>query len=311
MLVASIDIGSNAARLLICNAFRDQNEPSTYRIVQSVRVPIRLGDYVFIDKFIPQNKENELLLSMKAFALLMEIYKVEQYRACATASLREAQNREKILEDILRTTGLNIEVIDGIEEANLIVKANEHLFKNPDQKTVLVDVGGGSTEISLMMGSKRLISKSFALGTVRILDNQDDEKTWESLHLWIKNELKPHKPDHIIGTGGNINKIFKLLEVNDSKFADLKELSLLYSNMSQLSLKERISRYQLNTDRADVILPAMHIFLTVMNASKIQKIRTSNMGLKEGIVVDLLQKIDASTPANEKKYRFNKMVGAF
>ena len=287
-MYASIDIGSNAARLLIAS-FQIKDESRPFKIVQYVRVPTRLGDHVFVNKHIPTYKEELLISVMEAFSLLMQAYKVEGYRACATSALREADNGKNIVENVRKVTGIKIDIIDGKEEAELIRKAQEFTIEEKDT-VLLVDVGGGSTELSLMNKSKVVISQSFELGTVRILDNQDKDSEWDRLKKFCKSEIKKYDPDYIIGTGGNINKIFELLKIKPNNFATRAKIDAITERLTQFSFKERIEVLGLNPDRADVIIPAGEIFSLISEYAKVKKIKVSDMGLRDGMMLQLKDK---------------------
>lgn len=288
MLVAAIDIGSNAARLLIAS-FYIKKPNQKYKVVQYLRVPIRLGDYVFIHQKIPKEKEIILLKTMQSFALLMELYRVKDYRACATSALREAKNGKNIIKKIKKQSNLNLEIIDGSEEANLIFKAHQDKIETKE-KVLFVDVGGGSTELTLLNEGKRIISKSFKIGTVRMLDNQVDEYIWEDMRTFLKEKIQKEEVNNILGSGGNINKILSLLQIKSNRFASLKDIKLIYQRLNQSSLKERVEKWGLNPDRADVIIPATEVFLDVMEYSGIKKITSAGLGLRDGLILELYEK---------------------
>ncbi len=288
MIIAAIDIGSNAARLSICSLYSSVHSNANKQI-EYVRVPIRLGDAVFLDKKIPIHKMEDLLKLLKAFKYLMDLYRVDDYRACATSALREADNSKDVVELIHKETGVLVEVISGEEEAELIYRAHQDVFKL-DERILFVDVGGGSTEISLLLGNEKILSKSFNIGTIRILDNKDDELIWEEMKFWLRTQVSPLKADYILGTGGNINRFFTIMDIKPNKTASLKQIKDGYNYLNNLSLKERILNLGLNPDRADVIVPAIDVYLNVMKYSGVTKIKSSKAGLKEGIIEFLYQK---------------------
>ena len=288
-MIAAIDIGSNAVRLYICSFFAGSESASQYKEVQYLRVPLRLGDYVFMNHEIPPHKEAALIKLMTAFANLMQLYGVQHYRACSTSAMREAKNSGDITQKILAETGINIEIISGQEEAELILNAHQDFLK-PKEITLLVDVGGGSTEITLMNGKTKVVSKSFELGTVRILDNQDDDKTWTALRNWLRIHIKPQKPECVIGTGGNIKKLMELLKTPKNKSADSKSFEKICKQIEQFSLKERVQLLGLNPNRADVILPAAHVFYTILQETDIKQIKASHVGLKDGLILQIYEK---------------------
>lgn len=304
MIVAAIDIGSNAVRLYIVSL--SNSYESGYKTLEYVRVPVRLGDYVFINNFIPEKKEQDLVDLMRSFKILMDLFRVEAYRACATSALREAKNGPKIVQRIKGEVQVNIEIISGEEEAQLIFTAHNNLI-NQYSKALFVDVGGGSTEITFFQNNQISNSKSFKLGTVRILDNKDDEKVWEELFDWLKHAVKTNKPDIVIATGGNISKAFSLMQVKNGKPTPFKKLKHLYDTLNGLSYRERISHLGLNPDRADVIIPALEIYISTMKASNCNTILTSGLGLRDGMIRQLFLANEQNlpkTPAHKKTFSF-------
>jgi exopolyphosphatase/guanosine-5'-triphosphate,3'-diphosphate pyrophosphatase len=287
--VAAIDIGSNAARLYICSFFHDGADQTRIKILEFVRVPVRLGEDVFTTQRIPEAKEAELLELLKAFQILMKLFHVEDYKACATSAMREAKNGKEVAQRIEAAIGIKIEIIPGNKEAELIYKAHQGAIEEGG-KLLFIDVGGGSTEISLLQGQKKIASKSFNLGAVRILDKKDKVKDWELMREWLKLVVKPFEADYAIGTGGNINKFFDLMKLKEGRFATQKQLKTTYDYVGSFNLEDRIKKLGLNPDRADVILPAIEIYMNVLKASGTGRITISGLGLKEGIVAELLEK---------------------
>jgi exopolyphosphatase/guanosine-5'-triphosphate,3'-diphosphate pyrophosphatase len=287
--VAAIDIGSNAARLYICSFFNDGEDRARIKILEFVRVPLRLGDSVFQDGLISSEKEEDLKKMLISFKLLMDLFGVEDFRACATSAMRESKNGEEVAARLKNETGISIEVISGQREAELIYKAHQGSLEE-GKKIMFVDVGGGSTEISLLHGEKQLASRSFNLGGVRILDGRDTPESWKEMKHWLKTVIKPLAPDYALGTGGNINKMFDLMSLKEGKFATSKQLQNTYDYVSSFPMDLRIKNLGLNPDRADVILPACDIYLSVMKASDVNRVTISGLGLKEGIVAELLEK---------------------
>ncbi|MFN3529752.1 MAG: exopolyphosphatase [Bacteroidia bacterium] len=289
MNVAAIDIGSNAARLYICSFFNDGEDRARIKILEFVRVPVRLGDTVFQEGSISAEKEQHLQKMLQSFKMLMELFGVEDYRACATSAMREAVNGADVTARLFNQTGIQIEVISGQQEAELIYKAHQGALEE-GKKVLFVDVGGGSTEISLLHGENQLASRSFDLGGVRILDGRDDDESWKEMKSWLKNVIKPLEPDYALGTGGNINKMFDLMNLKQGKFATQKQLATTYDYIKSFPLEQRIKNLGLNPDRADVILPSCDIYLAALKAAAVNKITISGLGLKEGIVAELLDK---------------------
>lgn len=289
MRYAAIDIGSNAIRLLIASVINDDGEIS-FKKTSLIRVPLRLGDNAFIDQRISEKKSEELIKAMIAFKNLMDVYHVEDYMACATSALREAENGPDLVKRIKEEVGLNLEIVQGQKEANIIYSS--HIDQNFDHDTnyLYIDVGGGSTELSIFSKGKPVASKSFNLGTIRILDQQDKPQTWDDLKRWIKTETKNYKNLVGIGTGGNINKLFKLAGQKEGTPLSFLKLKAQFEHLNSHSLKERIITLGLNQDRADVIIPACHIFLTVMKVGAIRQIQVPKVGMVDGIINLLIEK---------------------
>ncbi|GAA3961520.1 rod shape-determining protein [Pedobacter ginsengiterrae] len=285
---AAIDIGSNAVRLLIADISK-QDGLYKYKKNTLIRVPLRLGDDAFLDQNISPKKAGDLVKTMLAFKNLMDVYHVTEYLACATSAMREAKNGENIVKLIKEETDLRLEIIEGQREANIIY-AN-HIEQDLDQsKTYLyIDVGGGSTELSVFFKGAPIASKSFNIGTIRILDNQDKEETWEEMKSWVKEHTKAYKQLAGIGTGGNINKLFRMADEKDGAPMSLQKLNSLYNKLTSYSLKERIHVLGLNPDRADVIIPASEIYLTLMKWTGIKQIYVPKVGMADGIIKLLIE----------------------
>lgn len=289
MRYAAIDIGSNAVRLLIAD-ITDNDGVISFKKNTLVRVPLRLGDDAFLDKKISPHKAEDLFKTMQAFKNLMDVYKVEDYMACATSAMREAENGKDLAQKIKEDININLEVIGGQKEANIIYSS--HVDQTLDRKKnyLYIDVGGGSTELSIFINGELHASKSFDLGTIRILDNQDKEETWEDMKEWVKNKSKTLKGLIAIGTGGNINKLFKLSEEKEGTPMSFAKLKSLENYLTSYSLKDRINVLGLNQDRADVILPACEIFLTVMKCGNVKQIYVPKVGMVDGIIQLLIEK---------------------
>jgi len=286
---AAIDIGSNAVRLLIADIIETNNEIS-FKKNTLIRVPLRLGDNAFLDKEISEKKAGDLIKTMSAFKNLMDVYMVQDYMACATSAMREARNGEDLVRKIRKITNLDLEIIEGQKEAHIIYSShiNEHLDHMRDY--LYIDVGGGSTELSVFSEGEPEISRSFNLGTIRILDNQDKDETWTEMKEWIKQISKKYKSLLGIGTGGNINKIYRMAQEKDGvplSFAKFKEM---YTFLNSFSLKDRITVLDLNQDRADVIIPACEIYLAVMKWADIKQIYVPRIGMVDGIIQLLIEK---------------------
>lgn len=289
MKYAAIDIGSNAVRLLIADII-DNDGTISFKKNTLVRVPLRLGDDAFLEKKISEKKAIDLYKTMQAFKNLMDVYKVEDYMACATSAMREAANGEEIASKVNEEIGLNLEVVGGQKEASIIYAS--HIEQTLDRKKnyLYIDVGGGSTELSVFSKGQMEASKSFNLGTIRILDNQDREEEWQDMQTWIKENCKDIKDLIGIGTGGNINKLFKLSDEKDGAPLSFTKLKSLENYLNSYSLKDRINVLGLNQDRADVIIPACDIFLKVMKWGNIKNIYVPRVGMVDGIIQLLIEK---------------------
>jgi exopolyphosphatase/guanosine-5'-triphosphate,3'-diphosphate pyrophosphatase len=285
---AAIDIGSNAVRLLIADITQNDKGYS-YKKNTLVRVPLRLGDDAFLDHQISDKKLEDLVKTMSAFRNLMDVYQVSKYLACATSAMREADNGQKIIKKVKDAAAIDLEIIEGQREANIIY-AN-HIEQNLDanKSYLYIDVGGGSTELSVFVNKQPVASKSFNIGTIRMLDNQDKEETWDEMRDWVKKHTKDLKYLAGIGTGGNINKLFRMSDEKDDLPLTYMKLNSLYKELNSYSLKERITLMKLNPDRADVIIPACEIYLTLMKWTGIKQIYVPKVGLVDGIINLLIE----------------------
>ena len=289
MRYAAIDIGSNAVRLLIADIIQN-NKTISFKKNTLIRVPLRLGDDAFLDKLISPNKTDELIKTMVAFRNLIDVYKVTDYLACATSAMREAKNGNLIVEKIKAQAGLDLEIVEGQREANIIYAS--HIEQSLDRKNnyLYIYVGGGSTELSVFSNGELISSRSFNLGGIRILDNQDKDETWIEMKEWVKNMAQSYKNLSGIGTGGNINKLFKMAEGKDGSPITFTKLRELYSYLNSFSLKDRINVLGLNQDRADVIIPACEIYLTVMKWGGVKQIFVPRVGLVDGLIQLMIDK---------------------
>ena len=291
---AAIDTGSNAVRLLIADIV-ENNDSISFKKNTLIRVPLRLGDDAFINHHISDKKSADLVKSMIAFRNLMDVYKVKDYMACATSAMREAKNGEEVVQLIKKESGIDLEIIHGSKEAKIIYAS--HAEDNIDKKKnyLYIDVGGGSTELSLFSEGELCASKSFNIGTIRMLDNQDKEETWSEMHDFIREHTKPFKLISGIGTGGNINKLYKLSEEKNEAPMSFNKLKSLYSYLNSFSLKDRINVLGLNQDRADVIIPAAEIFISVMKWANVKNIFVPTVGMVDGIIQTLIEKNISNT----------------
>jgi len=285
---AAIDVGSNAVRLLIADISKRDGKYK-YKKNTLIRVPLRLGDDAFLDQHISERKAGDLVKTMSAFKSLMDVYHVSEYLACATSAMREASNGQDIVKLIKEQTDLNLEIIEGQREANIIY-ANHIEADLDENKTYLyIDVGGGSTELSVFVKGTPEASRSFNIGTIRMLDNQDKEETWDEMKEWVKEHTKNYKQLAAIGTGGNINKLFRMSDEKDGAPMSIQKLNALYNKLTSYSLKERIHELGLNPDRADVIIPASEIYLTLMKWTGIKQIFVPKVGMADGIINLLIE----------------------
>lgn len=276
-------------RLLIADIIEKGSEFS-FKKNTLIRVPLRLGDDAFLEKEISPKKADDLVKTMSAFKQLIDVYKVEDYMACATSAMREANNGEQLVERIRKEAGINLEIVEGQKEANIIYSTHIEQSLDKDKNYLYIDVGGGSTELSVFANGEAQASKSFPLGTVRILDNADKEETWEEMKEWIRVNTRNYKNLIGIGTGGNINKLFRLCEEKEGTPLSLSKLKNMYEYLCSFSLKERINVLNLNQDRADVIIPACEIYLTVMKYAGVKQIYVPRVGMVDGIINQLIEK---------------------
>ncbi|OUS00008.1 exopolyphosphatase [Flavobacteriales bacterium 33_180_T64] len=281
---AAIDIGSNAVRLLISNIIEQKGRPVKFKKSSLVRVPIRLGSDVFLNGEISEDNKQRMLDTMTAFNLLMKSHKVISYKACATSAMREADNGKDVTEFILKKAKINIDIINGEEEAAIIAATDLHSYIKEDKTYLYVDVGGGSTEFSVIHLGETVASKSFKIGTVRLLNNIVKKKTWLELEEWIKQNTTGYDKVDLIGSGGNINKIFKVSGKVTGTPLTYFYLTSYYNKLQTYSYEERITELELNQDRADVIIPATRIYLSAMKWSGAKDIYVPKIGLSDGII---------------------------
>lgn len=287
---AAIDIGSNAVRLLIKKEEENENLVSRrLSKVMMLRVPLRLGFDVFSLGELSDGKAVKLRRLMKAFRQLMKIYEVTDYRACATSAMRDARNGKAVIKKVLKDTGIRIEIIDGQEEARMIYNNHVECLEDRTGNYIYVDVGGGSTEINLLTNGVLVQSLSYNVGTVRMLSNAVREEVWEQMKDDLT-RLTADFPDiNIIGSGGNINKLYRLADKKDKKLQRMPIASLqaLYDQLSPLTPEQRMKEFSLKADRADVIVPAARIFLTIAETVKAQYVHVPVIGLADGIIDSL------------------------
>ncbi len=289
MKFAAIDIGSNAVRLLLSHV-HTSNGITSFKKAELVRVPLRLGEDSFLNGKISPEKIEKLVTSMKAFKHLIDVYDAIDYRACATSAMRDATNGKDIIERVRKEAGIKIEIIDGKTEADIIYSNHieEHLDIN--NSYLYIDIGGGSTEITLFSKNKAIASQSFNIGTIRMLHNKIDKEYWNYFKNWIKEITDGYKPLIAIGSGGNINKLFKMSGRKPDKYLSTSKLKAIYDTLESHTYEERMSVMGLNPDRADVIVPASKILLSVLKHARIEKMIVPQIGLSDGIVHQLYEK---------------------
>lgn len=283
MKFGAIDIGSNAVRLLLCNVYETETEV-IFKKAELTRMPVRLGEDVFRYKMISDEKAEALAKSMKAFRLLSEVFGVVSYRACATAAMREAKNGAEVVEFVKEYSGVEIEIIDGKTEAQIIYSNHTAEHLEPDGVYLYIDVGGGSTELTLFANGQIEHSQSFNVGTIRLLHEQVSRETWNAMKEWVEKKTKGYRVITAIGSGGNINKIHKMFFSKQDKALSYTLIREAYEMLKAHTIDERIKLLGLNPDRADVIVPAAKIFLSVMKTAGIDKVHVPQIGLSDGIV---------------------------
>ena len=288
MIFAAIDIGSNAMRLLFCRAYEVNGKPH-FSKEELIRVPIRLGEDVFLNGRISEKKIEKLTTAMIAFQKLIAVYQVDAFRVVATSAMRDASNSKEVIEHIEKESGLKIEIIDGKLEAQLVFSNHIEEMLNPKHAYMYIDVGGGSTELTLYHNQKVIASKSFNIGTVRMLLNKVEKDEWDYMKDWIRKTTLGIHPIHAIGSGGNINKIYKMTkkENNNISYSKLKGI---YEMLNSYTYNERVEVLSLKPDRADVIVHAAKIFITIMKTAEMETIFVPQIGLSDGIVHDLYEK---------------------
>lgn len=284
---AAIDIGSNAIRLLIHNVIEEKSKSTQFKKSALIRVPVRLGADSFTKGEISVKNKKRMIDSMQAFKLLMGVHGVEGYMACATSAMREAKNGKEVIAEILKETDINIEVIDGKREAEIIASTDLKSLIKKSKSYLYIDVGGGSTEFTVFTKGKIKVSKSFKIGTVRLLNDMVEDGLWETLEKWLLKHTKGLKKLSIIGSGGNINKLHRMSGKQEGQAISYIWLNAQYNFLNSLSYNDRVSELGLNPDRADVIIPASRIFLSAAKWCGVKKIHVPKIGLSDGIIKTL------------------------
>ncbi|MDX5430223.1 MAG: exopolyphosphatase [Bacteroidota bacterium] len=291
--LAAIDIGSNALRLLIVRIL-PEHKTGDFKKVEFVRIPLRLGDDVFTSGKVGVEKKNLFLMAMQAFKLIMDIHGVEHYMACATSAMREASNGKAIVEACKKKFDLKIQIISGEEESRLILQSVMESIKRKGN-FINIDVGGGSTEITLIHDGKPRESKSFPIGTVRLMDGKVKQESWNEMEKWVRKQAGALKKIKALGTGGNISKLYRMRSVQEEgAYLPIDELEHLYERICSMPIKERIYQMRMNPDRADVIEHAAKIYLQIMHWANVEEIIAPKAGLKEGLILELFSKLKSN-----------------
>jgi exopolyphosphatase / guanosine-5'-triphosphate,3'-diphosphate pyrophosphatase len=287
--LAAIDIGSNAIRCQVSTVLTKEREHPIFKKLEYIRFPLRLGHDVFSTGRISDKSIEKFKKLMKAYKLLLELYEVDDYMFCATSAMRESENGPQLAKQVHEELGITIEIIDGNREAELINKAIHSFLA--DKTYLHIDVGGGSTELNLYVKSKKIKTRSFKIGSVRVLEHQDSPAMWEEMELWTRDNVKKEYGKVIsVGTGGNISKIFELAKMKPGKTITLKKVKEIRDMIEKYTLEERIYKLQMNPDRADVIVPASDIYTKVMEWAHSQTILVPEVGLKDGVLLHLYEK---------------------
>ncbi|MAP55971.1 ethanolamine ammonia-lyase reactivating factor EutA [Altibacter sp.] len=295
----AIDIGSNAIRLLVATVVEEEGKNTLFKKTSLVRVPIRLGADVFLEGKISEVNTRRMIDAMNAFRLLMNTHNVKRFKACATSAMREATNGQEIANRIKKEAGIFINIIDGNDEAAIIASTDLKSLIQNDKVFLYVDVGGGSTEFTIFAEGQTVASKSFKLGTVRLLNDMVEDTMWQQVEEWIRSNTKPYKKISVIGSGGNINSIYKNSGKKIGKPLSYFYLASFYDLIRSYSLDERITQMDMNPDRADVIVPATRIYLSAMKWAGAKNIFVPKIGLSDGIIKSLYnEKIAESLEVN-------------
>ena len=291
MKLAAIDIGSNAARLLISEVTKQPKQDPVFNKINLVRVPLRLGFDVFETGEISKAKVKMLMQTLKAYKHLLEAYEIKHVYACATSAMRDARNSKDIIRKVKLETGIEIKVISGQEEASFIYE--NHVAENldSDHSYLYIDVGGGSTELTFFANGELVSKESFNIGTIRLLKDQIQDETWEDLKDYVKKNIKSALPSIAIGSGGNITKILSMSRVKEGRPLSLDLLKDYYKELSSVSLEDRMNLFGLKEDRADVIVPALLIYIQVMKWASIDEIYVPKIGLVDGLIHHLYDKV--------------------
>ena len=292
---AAVDIGSNAIRLLIATVIEKEGFPTQFKKTSLVRLPIRLGADVFLKGNISSGNYKRLLDAMQAYSLIIKTHKVVAFRACATSAMREAKNGKEIVSKLKAATGIDIQIIDGNDEAAIIASTDLKQLISDNKVFFYVDVGGGSTEFTVFANGKNIASHSFKLGTVRIINGMVEDTMWEQAQQWVTQHTKAYSKINVIGSGGNINSIYRFSEKKVGQPLSYLFMSNFYEKVKQYDYNQRVFELKMNPDRADVIIPATRIYLSAMKWAKAKNMYVPKIGLADGIVKQLYNERNAST----------------
>lgn len=291
---AAVDIGSNAIRLLITTVIEKEGFPTQFKKTSLVRLPIRLGADVFLKGNISSGNYKRLLDAMQAYSLIIKTHNVVAFRACATSAMREAKNGLEIVSKLKAATGIDIQIIDGNDEAAIIASTDLKQLISDNKVFLYVDVGGGSTEFTVFANGKNIASHSFKLGTVRIINGMVEEVMWEQAQQWVTQHTKAYSKINVIGSGGNINSIYRFSEKKVGQPLSYLFMSNFYEKVKQYDYNQRVFELKMNPDRADVIIPATRIYLSAMKWAKAKNMYVPKIGLADGIVKQLYNERIAS-----------------
>jgi exopolyphosphatase/guanosine-5'-triphosphate,3'-diphosphate pyrophosphatase len=291
---AAVDIGSNAIRLLIATVIEKEGFPTQFKKTSLVRLPIRLGADVFLEGNISSSNYKRLLDAMQAYSLIIKTHKVVAFRACATSAMREAKNGKEIVSKLKAATGIDIQIIDGNDEAAIIASTDLKQLISDNKVFLYVDVGGGSTEFTVFANGKNIASHSFKLGTVRIINGMVEDAIWEQAQQWVNQHTKSYSKINVIGSGGNINSIYRFSEKKVGQPLSYLFMSNFYEKVKQYDYNQRVFELKMNPDRADVIIPATRIYLSAMKWAKAKNMYVPKIGLADGIVKQLYNERNTS-----------------
>ena len=291
---AAVDIGSNAIRLLITTVIEKEGFPTQFKKTSLVRLPIRLGADVFLKGNISSGNYKRLLDAMQAYSLIIKTHNVVAFRACATSAMREAKNGLEIVSKLKAATGIDIQIIDGNDEAAIIASTDLKQLISDNKVFLYVDVGGGSTEFTVFANGKNIASHSFKLGTVRIINGMVEDTMWEQAQQWVTQHTKAYSKINVIGSGGNINSIYRFSEKKVGQPLSYLFMSNFYEKVKQYDYNQRVFELKMNPDRADVIIPATRIYLSAMKWAKAKNMYVPKIGLADGIVKQLYNQRIAS-----------------